>query len=147
MATISELRKDFTEVIENSPIKTTFALRKYIDTYSGADYDVGFPTATGNWISGETMVFPIKSDSAGTDSKYLEQGRINLNDSKMFLAGSINLILDSASGGRYKIEIPIGGSVFKILPEGIINYPSVGSPIFRKAYIRVLNNGSFLNEH
>lgn len=118
-------------------------VKYYKATYSGTGYDTEYLTPSGNdtWTKG--MHFPVKSDKGGEDFKYLEQGKIQLDDRRLFIMPTANL-----SGANLKIGIgsPVKNE-YKILNEGARLYSLQGVDIYKKVYIRLLNNGSFYGEY
>ena len=120
-------------------------LKYYKESFSGADYDNSYITASGSasWFKG--LYFPVMDGSTDTggDKKLLEQGSIVHNDLKLFAPPHINL-----SGPFIKIGLgsPVIGD-YKVLPEGAVTYRVEGVDIYKKVYLRLLNTGSFIGEY
>lgn len=137
------LRTDFDSVVRHNgqPIR----LRYYSVTYSGAEYDQEFITASGTdaWVYG--MAFPLDINTGGADRKYFEQGLILLNDRKIFLPGSIEL--------NSRVKIFTGSptatlaQTFAPIENGWMDYNISGVAVYYKVYIRNLQNGSFIGEY
>ena len=129
---ISQTIKEFGELCR---------LKYYSYSFSGADFDSAFLSASGNalWIYGF-----IQNINRPNDFEYLAQGRIQQSDSKLYVCGSLDL---TPTNGQIKIGI---GSPIKMeyytLQQGCSVYSLNGSDIYTKSFIRVLNNGSFINE-
>lgn len=118
-------------------------VKYYVDSFSGADYDNHYLTASGtnSWVKG--VHFPIASRMGGEDYKLLQQGRILLDDRKLFLDPSVNL-----SGAT--IKVGLGSPVrdeYSVLPDGVSVFSLQGVSIYKKAYLRLLNSGSFIGEY
>ena len=121
-------------------------LRTYKQSYSGTDYDDSYISKSGTdfWFFG--MKQPIDNRFGGLDYKYLEQGMIKLDDSKLYVPGSIPINSD------YKYKLFIGGSPsitepFEIIENGVIPWNISGVDIYKKVYVKILNGGSFANEY
>ena len=121
-------------------------LKTYLQTFSGATYDDGYITKSGNdtWFDG--LKQPLSSKDGGEDFKFLQQGLIQMDDSKLYIPGSV----DITSSFKYKLYI--GGSpaltpVYEIVPNGVINWSISGTDVYKKVFVRLLENGSFANEY
>ena len=115
----------------------------YKDSYSGTAYDNAYLTASGTnqWVYG--LDFPVGTGQhAGEDYKFLAQGRIQLDDKKIFFPPHINL-----SGAGVKIGIGSPTTVeYAIVPEGVKVYNVQGIDIYKKVYVCKLNTGSLPGE-
>jgi len=118
---------------------------KYYNTSYGAgsyyDDDVTL-TQSGSdlWTSG--LIFPVKSTSDGI---LLQQGKILLDDKKVFIKGSVQ------TSGLGPIKIGMNGSPptqeYQVLNQGEMQEWNLGAnPIYKKIYVRYLTNGSFIGE-
>lgn len=118
-------------------------IKHYLDSYSGAAYDNAYLTTSGtdNWVKG--MHFPVATRFGGEDYKLVEQGRIQLDDRKLFIDPSVNL-----SGIAVKIGIgsPVSAE-YAVRDKGVHVQEIEGVQIYKKAFIRILNTGSFPNEY
>ena len=141
----SEVYKSFDNLINNYGERVRF---KYYTVGYGAgsyyDDDVTL-TQYGSdlWISG--IVQPINSTSNSQEALLLEQGKILLDDKKLYVNGSAN------TSGLGPIKIGMAGSPptneYQILGDGqVIEWSITGSPVYKKVYIRALNSGSFIGE-
>lgn len=101
-------------------------------TQSGADY----------WISG--VVLPISNTRGSSDAVLLEQGKILMNDTKLYIRGAIN------TSGTIKIGLGsytnMSGCEYSLLSEGVTKWDVNNVPILKKLFIRLLTNGSFAGE-
>ena len=102
-------------------------------TQSGTDY----------WCSG--LVCPIDSKVGGYDALLLQQGKILMDDKRVYVDGGVQ------TSGLGPIKIGMTGSPttkqYQIIEEGnTIAWALNGSPIFKKMYVRFLPNGSFVGE-
>lgn len=120
---------------------------KYYNTGWGAgsyyDDDVTL-TQSGNdlWTSG--VVLPISNARGSSDAVMLEQGKILMNDSKVYVAG------DVPTSGTIKIGLGsftnMSGAEYSLLSEGIMKWEVNATDILKKLYVRRLTNGSLVGE-
>ena len=105
-------------------------------------------TISGNdfWTSG--VVLPISNSRGSSDAVLLEQGKILMSDTKLYIDGSIN------TSGTWKLglgsngtgsPVPITGE-YSLLSEGIMKWDVNATPILKKIFIRKLLTGSFIGE-
>ena len=99
-------------------------------TQSGADF----------WTSGLSQ--PIDNHPNGVDAVLLEQGKIKLDDRKLY----VNDVVQTS--GLAPIKIGIGSPVineYEILNQGqTIEWSANGEPIYKKIYCKFLTAGSFI---
>ena len=143
MTLVGELQGDFNQILEYGD-QIRF---KYYNQSLGAgsyyDDDISLTqSGTDFWTSG--IVQPITTTQFSSDSLLLEQGKILLDDTKLFVVGT------TQTSGLAPIKIGIGSPVrqeYQILQQGQVTEWSVnGSPIYKKIFARVLNNGNFIGE-
>lgn len=94
------------------------------------------------WVSG--ILFSVSSDPKGSDEALLmEQGVIKYGDNILYLGGTVSL-----SGAAIKIGLgsPIIAEEYQMLHRGVTNYTIQNQDTYKKTFIRLLNNGSFINE-
>jgi hypothetical protein len=143
MVQATELQTDF-QALAND-IGLPIRIKYYSLTFSGADYDsTGYLTQSGNnvWVSG--VVQPMGGKNSSEDYKLLEQGRILLNDSKLYVNGSVSLIPVS---GIVKVGLGSPTPVeYQVLDAGVQGWRLGNTIVYQKAYIRILNGGSFIGE-
>jgi hypothetical protein len=128
MVNPDDLRADVNAALTEAG--TAFTLTSYTRSYSGTDYDESY-LSSGVTISGLGLLQPI---SPNHDQQYLEQGKITLNDSKLFIAGSISTSPD--------MLIRVAGSEYETTPAGIKEYAISGVIIQKTVYCRY-NTGSY----
>jgi len=101
-------------------------------TQSGVDY----------WASG--VILPIANARGSSDAVLLEQGKILMNDTKLYIDGSIN------TSGTIKIGLGsysnMSGCEYSLLSEGVMKWEVNDTDILKKLYIRTLLTGSLLGE-
>jgi len=147
MTIISDFQNGVTEALKYGQ-----QLRiRYFNTGWGAgsyyDDDVSL-TISGNdfWTSG--VILPISNSRGSSDAVLLEQGKILMNDTKLYIDGSIN------TSGTWKLglgsngtgsPVPITGE-YSLLSEGIMKWDVNATPILKKLYIRKLLTGSLVGE-
>ncbi|MHA1868750.1 MAG: hypothetical protein ACTSXD_11960 [Candidatus Heimdallarchaeaceae archaeon] len=143
MTIASELSKDFNSVLKYGE---QIRIKYYNVSYSAGSYyddDVTL-TKSGSdlWTSG--LVQPLDKTTGGYDALLLQQGKITLDDKKVYINGSIQ------TSGTGPIKIGIGSPPdreYQIMNEGqTIQWTVNGSPIYKKVYLRFLPGGSFIGE-
>ncbi len=105
-------------------------------------------TISGNdfWTSG--VVLPITNARGSSDAILLEQGKILMSDTKLYIDGAINtsgiwkLGLGSNGVGS---PVPITGE-YSLLSEGIMKWDVNATPVLKKLFIRRLTTGSLIGE-
>lgn len=120
---------------------------KYYSTGYGAgsyyDDDVSF-TQSGSdyWTSG--VVLPIANTRGSSEAVLLEQGKISMEDTKLYIDGSVN------TSGTIKIGLGsysnMSGCEFSLLSEGVQKWEVNDTDILKKLYLRKLTNGSLIGE-
>lgn len=141
MTTASELIKDFNQMLSFGE-QVRF---KYYNQVATGEYDDDVTysqSGTDYWCSG--LAQPISSNQYNSDALLLQQGKILQDDKKLYVAGNVQ------TSGLGPIKIGIGSPTseeYQIVNEGEVTEWSVnGSPIYKKLYIRYLNNESFIGE-
>jgi hypothetical protein len=125
MVNAERISQDITNTISKNGdiIKLTY----YTSSISGADYNNEYLTGS-TTIWGKGLVQPLNK----ADSAYLEQGKLDLKDKKMYVAGSISI--------EPNMEIQVGsptGEIYKLVEKGNIPFPigSGGDIGYNKVYI------------
>ena len=99
-------------------------------------------TQSGNdlWISG--VILPIQGEKGSNDAVLLEQGKILMNDTKLYVEGTIN------TSGTFKVGLgsPIDGE-YSLLSEGVSKWNVNQIGILKKLYVRKLLTGSLTGEY
>ena len=131
MPTPTELRTDFNNVIDENGISIRIINYPNIGFANAGYDDEQLISASGTSTSGGCIHMPI----GPSDRQYVEQGLIMWNDSKMFIAGSIGI------SGNSVIAIGNTGSLFEVLPQGILRYDVSGTTIYQKVFIRQTASG------
>lgn len=107
--------------------------------FTTGDYDVYSGTflagVSGVGFSGTGIIDRIDSAEGGTDFKFLEEGRITLSDSKLYLTGSIGINENSF------VDVDNSGTTYFVLNAGVIPSNVAGSIVYNKVYIRKYTGG------
>ena len=120
-------------------------LIKYYSQTTGSIYDEAVSLAqSGNttWLSGLVMPTGNTSD----DQVLLQQGKIGLDDLKIYVAGNTNF---DFTGSVVMTKIGIGSpssTFYSLLAEGTETHVNEDQLVYKTAYIRKLINGSFAGE-
>ncbi len=144
MTIVSELQADINQILSyGEQIRL-----KYYNLSIGAgsyyDDDVTLTqSGTDLWTSG--LIMPMDNRMGGYDALLLQQGKVTLDDKKIYVDG----IIPTSGLGPVKIGIgsPTLSREYQILEDGqVTQWHLNGSPIYKKVYVRFLNTGSFLGE-
>ena len=99
-------------------------------------------TGSDTWTSGIVQNIGERSPFKSNEAFLLEQGKLLAGDKRLYVAGSHQF-----SGAAFKIGL---GSPptdeYRVVEDGIIAYPIMGSDIYQKVFIRILTNGSLVGE-
>ena len=136
--------EQFKADVAGNPYTEIVRIRYLTGSVSDTDFDdAQVLTKSGNdtWISG--MAFPIKATKGSTDAFLLEQGKIETNDKKIFIAG------DTETTDVMKIGL--GSPTHQehaIIEKGVITFPPSPSsnPVFKILYCKELSLGSYIGE-
>lgn len=123
----TDLRKDFEDILIDVGVATTFKSAG-VRSYSGTDYDEVFLSGA-TITSGLGIKQPVSLSDEG-DVLFLEQGKIELSDDKLFVHGSIALDPETI--------INYGGSLFEVTKGSISSHDVAGTTVYKRIYIRPL---------
>lgn len=140
MVSATDLRVHANEIIDE--FGESCLVASFTSTYSGASYDVEYLTPNGSsWVT--CAHYPIAGVKGrnSAENRYLEEGRLETNDRVVFFKGTT--IIDGNSKLGIGSPTPIQ---HKILDMGILDLTIGGTIVYRKAYARQLNNGSWVNQ-
>ena len=141
MATQDKLIAGFNRLRDKAGTNVTI---RYFTQTIGSIYDDDFTLAqSGNSLSFSGVVFPL-SPKRSEDMVLLEQGKINHQDMKLFMPGSITL--NMPTGSLYVCDIQIGSPYqkFVIKEGGGTPWEIQGTEIYKKVYISRLIGGSLI---
>lgn len=106
-------------------------------------------TLSGTSVTATGLTQPIDETRGSADAILLQEGRLLRDDIKMYVDGT------TATSGLWKVTrflTATGGSpqaasiTYAPIKNGIIPWRINGSEVYKKTYLRVLTNGSFLGE-
>lgn len=141
MSFASQVGKDFAEVLK---FGTQVRFRYFTIEYAGAGsfYDDDLTlTQVGPDLYVSGMVQSLDNTEGSDDAILLQQGKILQNDSKLYIAGSIQ------TSGLFRIGIGSPpGREYAMVPEGVNTEELGGERIFKKVFIRFLPTGSLAEE-
>ncbi len=137
-----EFKDDFDSLLEFGE-QVVF---KYYTHSFGAGYDDEITltqSGTDFWVSG--IVQPISNKQFSSEALLLEQGKLLLDDRKLYVSGEVQ------TSGASPIKIGMTGSPttqqYQILGEGqVTEWDINGDPVYKKVFVRFLPNGSFIGE-
>jgi len=128
MVKAAEVITTFENTLKEGAVPIT--VENFTRTYTDSDYDI--ETLSGGVVtSGIGMIQPLSLKQGGAELMYLEQGLLKEQDSRLFVTGSIDIQSDS------RITVGDGGSVYNIIPPGVIPWTISGTDVYKKAYIRI----------
>lgn len=120
---------------------------KYYKATTGSIYDEADSlTQSGNtlWLSG---ILQCPDPNNAEDTILLEQGKIGMNDLRVYFHGSV--ILSPNTGSVLQTKIGVGSpgdNFYSIIPIGANAEEVFGQSIYKRAFIRRLTNGSLIGE-
>lgn len=145
MTSATQLRSDFDNFVTAYGQKVR--LKFYVSTTSGAVYDDEITlTASGNsvWCYGRQNA--LQSNTGGADFKLLQQGAIVLDDSIIYLPGSVSSAGSINNYTKIGIGSPTPSEYAMVASVGDIPFYVGSEIVYHKLYIRKLNTGSFIGE-
>ncbi len=148
MVSVSELRNDFDKLVNSRGEQVRFRFYTQVIGGGGSYYDDDVALSkSGNDIMFSGIKQNISLGGGGGfrshEAILMEQGKLIANDLKLYITGSHDV-----SGAS--IKIGLGGSPptgeYRIIEDGVISYPLMGSNIYHKLFLRKLTNGSLFGE-
>ena len=147
MTISNKLSLGFSKIVEKAgkPIRI-----RYFATEAGSVWDdeVTLTEVTGSeiWTSG--IVMPLSNRFGSEDVVLVEQGKLRNQDQILFVNGSLDF---TGTGSNFKVKIGMNGSPtqtdnYTLIPLGGIPFEVEGVQVYKKAYIRRLQNGSLIYE-
>lgn len=137
-----EIKAGFNEILAyGEQVRFKYYNQVFVGNY---DDDISLTqSGTDFWVSG--IVQPISSKQFSSDALLLEQGKILMDDKKLYVTGTVQ------TSGLGPIKIGMNGSPttqqYQILGEGqVTEWDINGVPIYKKIFVRYLPNGSFVGE-
>ncbi len=140
MALATELQTDFINTVKE--YGTNISITQYVDSYSGAQYDDAYLTASGTTLWTWGRLDPIRRVETGDEKKLIDAGKLSLNDSRLFLPGSYNAV-DTFT--QFGLGSPVA-NVYSMIEGGKVPYYVAGSVIYNKIFVRILATGSFVRQ-
>lgn len=142
MAIANELYSEVKQILNYGE---SIRFKYYTVIHNSTDYyddDITLiQSGTDTWCSG--LIQPIDQTRGSADAFLLQQGKVLMNDSKLYVLGSVQ------TSGLGQIKVGIGSPNFEeyeFIDNGVIQWVVNGSPIYKKIYVRFLTNGSFIGE-
>ena len=144
MTVVSELQDDIKQILDYGE---QIRFKYYNSSISAGSYYDDDTTlvqsGTDFWTSG--LVLPIDSRMGGYDALLLQQGKVTVDDKKVYVIGTVQ------TSGLGPVKIGMAGSPttrqYQVLEDGHnIQWNLNGSPVYKKVYVRFLTNGSFVGE-
>jgi len=140
MVNPTALRTDFNNIVNENGVICRIRYFNPVFTSGTYDDDIDLFVSGDTWTSGLRQ--PMDKAYGGKEAVLLEQGLVSINDSKLYIQGSIDM------SGTLKIMIgsPTGDNYQVINDAGVIEWNINETPIYKKVYIRRLETGSFYGE-
>lgn len=126
--TPTQIGSDVNEIIRQHG---TFCTIRYwaagSEAYTVTDYDdATLANGSSTVISGGCLAFPLSK----SDSVYVQQGLLKMDDMKAYFAGSITLTPNAV------LTIGNTGSLYDVLPDNIRRYDFSGVTVYQTAFVR-----------
>ena len=93
------------------------------------------------WTSG--VILPITGARGSSEAALLEQGKILMSDTKLYIDGRIN------TSGTWKLGLgnpALNTDQYSLLVEGVTKWSVNAVPVLKKVFIRHLPTGSLIGE-
>ena len=138
----NEIGSEFVQVINTYGRRVRFRYFTYTYPGAGSYYDDDLTltqSGTDSYVSG--LILPVNAAKSSQDAYLMEQGRIIMNDSKLYVDGTVS------TSGLFRVGLgsPPAGE-YGLVEGGVITWPMLGSPIYKRLYLRVLPTGSLAEE-
>ena len=135
----ADLRQDVEQILACGQV-----VRFRFFTISGADtgYDDDIvATQSGVDLFTSGLIQPIRDTFGSQDAVLLQQGKILMNDSKLYVLG------DVPTSGTWKVGLgsPTPSNEYSIIPIGNETW-TLDTDVYKKLFIRVLPTGSLIGE-
>jgi len=146
MVTADELGADFNNAIieAGGPIRFRYFSYSYPGAGSYYDDDVTLTQSGADlWISG--VVQPITAPSSTEEAVLLQQGLINTNDLRVYIAGSI----DTSTAGSTTWKLGLGSPArdeYVLTEAGAQGWEVGGTTVYKKMFVTRLTTGSLAEE-
>lgn len=142
MTAAIQVRSDFDNFVTRYGMP--MRLKYYVSSTSGAVYDDDVSLAASGaavWCWGRKNA--LQTATGGADAKLLQQGAIILDDSILYLPGSLTGLNEYVKMG---IGSPITAEYAMVANVGDIPFYIGSEIVYHKLYVRKLNTGSFISE-
>ena len=124
---------------------------KYYTSTTGSIYDEADSLIqSGNTIWTSGAMFCSDPNNA-EDALLLEQGKIGINDIRVYISGG--LVLSPMNGSALQTKITVGSATimsgldaYSIIPIGAQSEEVNGIPIYKRVFLRRLTTGSLIGE-
>lgn len=139
MTLVTEAQTDFDNIIGRWGRTIRFTRFEVSGASAGYDDEVTLGSAVITYESG--LIQPVQAIRGTFDAVLIEQGKILLNDTVVYINGDIS------TSGTFRIGL---GSPptddYEVIDNGITGWPVNGSIIYKKMVVRRLTIGSFADE-
>jgi len=120
-------------------------LQYFTSSFNTGSYDdENAPSQSGADVWVRTIVQPVNVRDS-SDRNFLEQGIITHKDQRAWFVGSIDFFPGDVTLTKVGLGSPTT-TQYKLLDEGVTEWKISGVPVYKKAFFRELNNGSWLGE-
>lgn len=149
MGFASQAGSNFNEAIRvwGQPVRFKYLTAVYPGAGSYYDDDLTMTQSGADlWTSG--IAQPIHDPSGSNERVLLQQGKILINDTRLYIPGNIDTGTGAASG-TIQFRIGIGSppvNEYALTEAGVLTWSPEGSPVYKKCYLRVLPTGSLSEE-
>ena len=139
MTLVTEIQTDFDSLIGQYGRTIRFTRFEVSGADAGYDDEVVLGSAVISWESG--LIQPVRAVRGSINAVLIEQGKVLMNDSVVYINGDIN------TSGAFRVGLgsPPTEDYF-VVDDGITSWPVNGSVVYKKMIVRRLSTGSFVNE-
>lgn len=145
--TVSGVRTDFRQMLKYGEI---VRFQYFSTSGANANYDdETVLTVSGTAITASGLTQPLDDTRGSADAILLQEGRLLRDDIKMYVDNTVNT---SGMWNVTRFLTATGGSpqaaslTYAPIDNGVIPWRVNGSVVYKKTYLRVLTNGSFMTE-
>jgi len=139
MTLVTEIQTDFDSLIGRYGRTIRFTRFEVSGASAGYDDEVTLGSAVISWESG--LIQPVKDVTGTINAVLIEQGKVLLNDSVVYINGNIS------TSGTFRVGLGSPPTEdFFVIDDGITPWPVNGSVVYKKMIVRRLTTGSFMHE-
>jgi len=114
---------------------------RYFDKTIGSVWDDEVVLTVNGSVATSGIAMPLSNQQGSTDSVLIEQGKLQDNDLKLYVNGSVSI-----TGSEDMLKVIIGGDSYSPIPIGTYTPEVENTKIYKRIYLRRLTTGSYYGE-